>query len=446
MNVDVAEPEAGPRADGSGAGLRMPPGFHRLIAAQFCSALADNALLIVTIALLQARGLPGWLAPMLKFASTLSYVVLAPFVGPLADAMPKARLMAWANALKLLALLGLMAGGHPLLCFALLGCGAAAYAPAKYGLATELVPARQLVAANGWIEVSVVGAVLLGTVLGGLLVSDAAQAAAALALASLSGWTAPHALWPALAALLVVYGAASALNLGLPDSGARYAATGWHPALLARQFRAANRVLWADSRGGLSLAVTTLFWGVGATLQFAVLRWAVDALGMSLARAATLQAAVAVGVVLGAGVAGRCIALRQAHRVLPVGVVLGLVIALAALTAGRAAALPMLVLIGAIGGLLVVPMNALLQHRGQQLLTAGRSIAVQNFNENASILVMLAAYAGLLALGLAIVPLMALLGLATAALVGLLIWRERGATRVDGRSAGAVGVESAAQA
>ena len=408
------------------ANTRLPAGFHRLIAAQFFSALADNAVLIVGIALLQAQGQPGWLAPMLKFCATLSYVLLAPFVGPLADAVPKARLMAWMNAPKLLALLGLMAGAPALGCFALLVCGAAAYAPAKYGLATELVPAHQLVLANAWIEVSVVCAVLLGTVLGGLLVSQAAQHGAALGLAWALGWTAPHPLWPALAALLAVYGAASLLNLGLPDSGARYAGAGRHPALLLRQFISANRLLWQDRRGGLSLAVTTLFWGVGACLQFAVLRWAIDVPGLTLSQAASLQAAVALGVVAGAGTAGRCVTLAQVHRMLPVGLVLGLSISTAAFFDSRAAALPMLVLIGAIGGLLVVPMNALLQHRGQWLLTAGRSIAVQNFNENFSILAMLASYAGLLWLGVVIVPLMVVLGLATSALVGLLIWRERG--------------------
>ncbi len=437
MSADVPEPPLAcgasckaarvtPTADGP-----MPRGFHQLIAAQFCAALADNALLIVGIALLQAQGQPGWLAPMLKFCATLSYVVLAPFVGPLADAVPKARLMAWMNVLKLLALLGLMAGVPALVCFALLGCGAAAYAPAKYGLATELVPARRLVLANAWIEVSVVCAVLLGTVLGGLLVSQTAQDLAALGLARAVGWTAPHPLWPAMAALLAVYGAASLLNVGLPDSGARYAGAGRHPALLLRQFIKANRLLWQDRRGGLSLAVTTLFWGVGACLQFAVLRWAIDVLGLSLSQAASLQAAVALGVVAGAGTAGRCVTLAQAHHMLPVGLVLGLSISTAAFLGSRSAALPMLVLIGAIGGLLVVPMNALLQHRGQMLLTAGRSIAVQNFNENFSILVMLATYAGLLWLGVAIVPLMVLLGLATATLVALLIGRERGLTRRD---------------
>jgi MFS family permease len=402
----------------------LPRGFHRLIAAQFCSALADNALLIVVIALLQSRALPGWWAPMLKFSATLSYVLLAPFVGALADALPKARLMAWMNGLKVLALLGLMAGLNPLLCFALLGCASSAYAPAKYGLVTELVAPQRLVTANAWIEVSVVCAVLFGAVLGGLLVSDLVLQRLAPPIWAAVGLAAPHGLWLSLAALLLIYAGAALLNIGLPDSGARYPAASRRPDALSHEFFAANRLLWRDRRGGLSLAVTTLFWGVGATLQFAVLRWASDVLGLPLSQAATLQAAVAVGVVAGASWAGRNVALGQAHRVLPVGIVLGIAIALAALVESRAAAMGMLVLVGAVGGVLVVPMNALLQHRGQRLLTAGRSIAVQNFNENLSMLLMLAAYAGLLAADITIVRLMVLLGSLVALLVGLLLWHD----------------------
>jgi len=410
---------------------RLPAGFHRLIAAQFSSALADNALLIVTMALLHQRGLPAWWAPMLKFCSTLSYVLLAPLVGPLADAGPKARLMGWMNALKGLAVLGLLAGVNPLACFALVGLGAAAYAPAKYGLVTELVSPAQLVAANAWIEVSVVGAVLLGTVLGGGLVGETFRLLVLpLALPWLPTGSVPDAppAWAlklALGLVLGVYGISALLNRGLPDSGARYPRTVLHPRPLLRQFAQANRRLWRDPQGGLSLAVTTLFWGVGATLQFAVLRWAVDVLGLPLSQAAALQAAVAVGVVAGASLAGRLFEMTRALRLLPLGIVLGALIATAAACRSLASALPLLMTVGVVGGLLVVPMNALLQHRGQSLLSAGRSIAVQGFNENLCILGMLATYTALLAADVAIVPLMGLLGAAVVALMSALWWRAQ---------------------
>jgi MFS family permease len=395
----------------------MPTGFYRLIAAQFVSALSDNALLIVAIAWLQQMGWPGWWAPLLKFNFTVAYVVLAPFVGPLADSLPKQRLMMAMNALKVLGVAALLAGLNPLLAFAVIGVGAAAYAPAKYGLVTEMVAPRMLVLANGWIEVSTVCAVLLGAVLGGVLISPWA-AASALQLAPAVG-----PLHAAAALLLAGYALAAVLNLGIPDSGTRYRRAHRAPRALWRAFWRGQRRLWQDAEGGLSMAATTLFWGAAAVLQFAVLRWAVERLGLPLDRAAYLQAVVAVGIVGGAALAARWVPLAQATRVLPLGVAMGVLVPLVAWVPSWQTALPLLALVGALGGALVVPLNALLQHRGHALLTAGRSIAVQNFNENLSVLVMLGVYAGLLALGVDIRAIMAGLGLLVAGAVGWLAWR-----------------------
>ncbi|KNZ33707.1 MAG: major facilitator transporter [Methylibium sp. NZG] len=412
----------------------MPAGFYLIIAAQFTSALADNALLIVAVARLQELGLPGWWAPLLKFTFTLSYVLLAPWVGPLADAVPKARLMAWMNALKFAGVVLLLVGVHPLLSFAVVGLAAAAYAPAKYGLITETVRPELLVAANGWIEVSIVCAVLLGTVTGGLLVSPWVLGAqwsseliqiAQAAVPALHGIT---SLAVPVAVVLALYLVAGGLNLGIPDSGKRYPSSWAGPRTMLRDFMAGNRLLWADREGGLSLAVTTLFWGAGATLQFIVLKWAQDALGLGLDRAAYLQGVVAIGVVAGAAVAGRWIALHRATRVLPMGVAMGLLVPCMAAVDTLMVAVPLLAVIGACAGFFVVPMNALLQHRGCRLLTAGRSIAVQGYNENLSILAMLATYAALLAAGVGIGWLIVLLGLLVAAVMCLLILRDRRAT------------------
>jgi MFS family permease len=400
----------------------MPAGFHLIIAAQFASALADNGLLIVTIALLSEQGLPLWWAPLLKFVFTIAYVVLAPFVGPLADAFPKARLMACMNGVKMLAVAALLLGVNPLVAFAIAGLGAAAYAPAKYGLITELVPPDKLVRANGWVEVSVVCAALLGAVLGGVLVNtEIVDALQALPLAW--GLTGSSQLHPSLMVLLLIYVVAGVLNIGIPRSGARYPVGAVHPVVLMKDFWGAQRTLWRDTDGGLSLAVTTIFWGLGATLQFVVLKWASDVLHLPLDQSAFLQAAVAVGVILGATVAGRWIALHQARRVLPAGVLLGLLMPIIAQVPSVWVALPMLAFVGFVGGILVVPLNALLQHRGFILLSAGRSVAVQGFNENLSVLFMLGIYAALVAIDLPIVPLMTLLGMAIALAMGLLIWR-----------------------
>jgi MFS family permease len=398
----------------------MPPGFHLIIGAQFASALADNALLIVTIALLHDQGLPVWWAPMLKLVFTISYVVLAPFVGPLADAFPKARLMAWMNGVKMLGVAALLLGFNPLVAFAIAGFGAAAYAPAKYGLITEMVAPGQLVRANGWVEVSIVCAALLGAVLGGVLVNTAIVETLNSHLHD-AGVTGLARLQPSLLLLLLVYGVAGLLNVGIPHSGARYPASTINPMVLIHDFWRANRTLWRDPEGGLSLAVTTIFWGLGATLQFVVLKWAGDVLLLPLDQSAYLQAAVAVGVVIGAALAGRWVGLQYARRVLPAGVLLGLMMPVMAQVAVVWAALPLLALIGMVGGILVVPLNALLQHRGFTLLSAGRSVAVQGFNENLSVLCMLAVYAALIALEMPIVPLMSLFGLSIALAMGLLI-------------------------
>lgn len=428
--VTSSEPGTARRPAALPAGAALPHGFLRLIAAQFVSALADNALLILAIAWLAALGQPGWWAPLLKFSFTLSYVLLAPVVGPLADAWPKTRLMAWMNALKLLGVLALALQVHPVAAYALVGLGAAGYAPAKYGLITEWVRPELLVRANGWIEVCVVCAALFGTVLGGLLVSPGwLQSGAVRALLPPQRPVAEAhdlaALTISLAVIGLLYAGSAWLQRAVPDSGVRYPAAQRHPRRLLQDFRRANRQLWADPLGGLSLSVTTLFWGVGATLQFAVLRWAGQALGLSLAQAAYLQAVVAVGVMAGAALAGRFVPMSRARSVLPVGVLLGLGTAAAALVDQLHLAIAMLALVGAIGGVLVVPMNALLQHRGHQLLTAGRSIAVQGYNENLSILVMLSAYAALVAVDVDIVAFMVGFGLLIAAAMAALMLHHR---------------------
>lgn len=405
----------------------MPPGFMLLIGAQFVSALADNALLILTMAALDALQFAPWWTPALKWVFIAFYVALAPFVGPLADAMPKARLMAWMNLVKFLGAALLLFGLNPVLAYALVGLGAAAYAPAKYGLVTELVAPAQLVRANAWIEVSVVSAALFGVVLGGFLVSASltqSSLAQSLGQGLPTASTALAHLGLPLLLLLGLYGLAGLLNLGVPRSTAIYARSPRHPWLLCRAFWRDNRILWRDRLGGLSLAVTALFWSVGACLQFLVLRWAQHALGLPLSQAAYLQAVIAVGVVIGAFAASRWVTLQGARTTLPMGLALGLMMPLLALCQTVWVAVPVLALAGALGGWMVVPLNALLQHRGATVLTAGRSIAVQGFNENAGVLLGLAIYAALVHLDVSVLGLLWGFGLGISALLALLMrWR-----------------------
>ena len=401
----------------------MTRGIGFLIAAQFVSGLADNALLIVAMARLAELGQSAWLAPLLRAVFTLAYVLLAPFVGALADRWPKARVMLAANGLKALACALMALALDPLLAFALAGVGAAVYSPAKYGLVTELSPPEQLVHANGWLEVTTVGAIILGTALGGALVGPLLQWDAARAL----GHALPvgTALGAALMVVLGLYAVAGALNLLIPASGTPlHAMQASFSALLAR-FAHAQRTLWRDAQGGLSLGVTTLFWGAGATLQFVVLAWAQDNLSLSLSHAAYLQGVVAIGIGVGALAAGRWVRLHQAPRVLQLGVLMGACVPLLTLVHSVSVAAPLLAAVGALAGFFVVPMNALLQHRGQQLLGAGESIAVQNFNENLSVLAMLGAYAALQMTGWPLHRTVFALGSVVALGVLSVMWRYR---------------------
>ena len=409
----------------------MPKGFYFLIGAQFASSLADNALLILGIYFLHEQGYPGWWAPLLKFSLTLAYVLLASVVGPLADAFRKHRLMAVMNALKILGVVMLLAGAHPVFAFATIGLAASVYAPSKYGLVTESVPPSLLVRANAWLEVSVVLSVILGIALGGALTGIIEswpdfQMDKPMATSS-SFWVHTQTV-SAMAVIVFVYMISAFLNLGLKPMAKPVALVplSLH-SVRPSTFWKSNQKLWRDPLGGLSLYVTTLYWGVGAVMQFAVLVWAQQTLGMSLKSGAYFQVVVAVGVITGAFIAGRQFKLHSARQALPWGVLLAVQLPLIVVISNIWAAIVLLLCVGIAGGMLLVPMNALLQHRGMQVLSAGRSIAVQGFNENLCVLIMLASYSALLAYGVSLAVIMLLVAtllVAGIAPLCLFLWRQ----------------------
>ena len=396
-----------------------------VMAAQALSSVADNALLIAAIGLIADLSGPDWMAPMMKWWFALAYVVLAAFVGAFADSFPKGRVMFATNALKTLGCLMMFSYGafglnhlHQLMlifvAYTVVGVGAAAYSPAKYGIVTEMLPPDLLVKGNSWIEGLTVLSVIVGTVLGGLLISPAVS----IWLMSFD-WVdtlVDNSAQSAILVIGVVYIAAAICNLLIPDTHAFYPRQQTHPAALFRNFWRYVRILWSDKLGQISLAVTTLFWGAGATLQFIVIEWGAQHLGYRLDQASILMGVAAFGTVIGAVTAGR-VPLRKALAVLPVGVAMGLVVLLMPLIYDPWAVYVLLLLIGALSGFFVVPMNALLQHRGHVLLSAGHSIAVQNFNEQLNILLMLAAYSLMLWLGLPINGIIALFGILVACLM-----------------------------
>ena len=370
----------------------MPFGFYIIMAAQFFSALADNALLIVAIAALREMHAPPSYEPLLKTFFTVSYVALAAFVGAFADSMPKGRVMFISNTIKIIGCAMMFFHVHPLVAYAVVGLGAAAYSPAKYGILTEYLPHRLLVIANGWIEGLTVGAIILGVVIGGTLI----QPAVALKLLSfdfpLIETGIDSAGEMALGFVGVFYIIASLFNLYVPDTGVDHKVLHKNPWYLIREFNHCLILLWRDRLGQISLAVTTLFWGAGATLQFIVIKWAEVSLNLDLSKSSMLQGVVAVGVAIGAIAAAKAITLRKSVRVIPLGIAMGLIVLVMNFVHHTWLAVPLLIFIGALSGYFVVPKNALLQHRGHILMGAGHSIAVQNFNENLSILIMTGLY------------------------------------------------------
>jgi LPLT family lysophospholipid transporter-like MFS transporter len=420
----------------------MKKGFYTIMAAQFFSSLADNALLIAAIAMLLQLDGPSWLTPLLKFFFTISYVVLAFAVGAFADSMPKGRVMFVTNMIKVVGCvlilfneflrIGDMHGYWlVLLAYAVVGLGAAAYSPAKYGILTELLPPEQLVIANAWIEGLTVASIVLGNVVGGMLIGPKISATLLkfdFPFIDTSVNTPPEA---AIVVIAIIYVIAGVFNLAIPDTGARYPHQERKPGRLMLDFSRCFGILWRDKLGQISLAVTTLFWGAGACLNLMVIKWAESHLKLPLEQGAMLVGVFALGTAVGAILAARYVPLKRAVRILPVGVLMGITVISMVSLKWMPAVYMVLILIGAMAGFFVVPMNALLQHRGHVLMSAGHSIAVQNFNENASILVMLAVYSLMLRLDMRIQSIVVVFGIFVSASIWLVMQWNAANHRAD---------------
>jgi LPLT family lysophospholipid transporter-like MFS transporter len=403
----------------------MNAGFYIIMAAQFFSSLADNALLVAAIQMLRDLDSPAWMTPALKQCFVISYVLLAPVVGAFADSMPKGRVMLFTNGVKIVGCSLMLFTLHPLVAYAIVGLGAAAYSPAKYGILTELLPAKQLVVANGWIEGTTVASIILGVLLGGVLISGPVSSA-------LLAIDIPHIetgiVTPPQAAISVImaaYAIAAIFNWYIPDTGVDHRAPSKNPVFLIREFAHCCALLWRDKLGQISLATTTLFWGAGATLQFIVIDWAATHLCYNLSRASYLQGVVAVGIALGAVAAAKFISLKNAVKVLPLGVLMGVSVIAMIFVQRLEMSVILMTLIGGLAGFFVVPMNAMLQHRGHVLMGAGHSIAVQNFNENIGVLLMLTVYALIVHFGLSTNTVIVLFGLLVAGAMLLIMLRHR---------------------
>ncbi len=398
----------------------MKKGFYTIMSAQFFSSLADNALFVAAVEMLRTNGSAEWQRAALVPMFALFYVVLAPFVGAFADAVPKGKVMFISNTIKVVGCLSMLVGVHPLAAYAIVGLGAAAYSPAKYGILTELLPPSQLVKANGWIEGLTIASIILGAVFGGQLLGERASSMLLsfdMPFIDTGIDTAPEA---AIAFMVVLYGIAALFNLRIPRTDAPLQPLNASTTGLVREFASCNSRLWQDKLGQISLGMTTLFWGVSGNMRYIVFAWAAAALGYGTTQASALAGVVAIGTAVGAVVASMAVRLDKATNVIPLGVAMGLLMLVLNFIDRLWLAVPFLILLGGVGGYLVVPMNALLQHRGHNLMGAGRSIAVQNFNEQACILGLGALYTILTRFGVSAFGSITVFGLTVAGIMVLI--------------------------
>ncbi|ECB6676337.1 lysophospholipid transporter LplT [Salmonella enterica subsp. enterica serovar Kottbus] len=385
-------------------------GMLSVIVAQFLSAFGDNALLFATLALLKAQFYPDWSQPVLQMVFVGAYILFAPFVGQIADSFAKGRVMMVANGLKLAGAAGICLGVNPFVGYTLVGIGAAAYSPAKYGILGELTTGDKLVKANGMMEASTIAAILLGSVAGGVL----------------ADW---HVI-AALVACALAYAGAVAANLFIPKLVAARPGQSWRLSAMTRSFFSACVVLWRNGETRFSLVGTGLFWGAGVTLRFLLVLWVPLALGITDNATPTyLNAMVAVGIVVGAGAVAKLVTLETVSRCMPAGILIGVVVAIFSLQHALLPAYALLLLIGMLGGFFVVPLNALLQERGKKSVGAGNAIAVQNLGENSAMLLMLGLYSLAVLVGVPAVAIGIGFGVLFAlAIAALWIWQRRQAS------------------
>ncbi|EDO2740669.1 lysophospholipid transporter LplT [Salmonella enterica subsp. enterica serovar Anatum] len=385
-------------------------GMLSVIVAQFLSAFGDNALLFATLALLKAQFYPDWSQPVLQMVFVGAYILFAPFVGQIADSFAKGRVMMVANGLKLAGAAGICLGINPFVGYTLVGIGAAAYSPAKYGILGELTTGDKLVKANGLMEASTIAAILLGSVAGGVL----------------ADW---HVI-AALVACALAYAGAVAANRFIPKLVAARPGQSWRLSAMTRSFFSACVVLWRNGETRFSLVGTGLFWGAGVTLRFLLVLWVPVALGITDNATPTyLNAMVAVGIVVGAGAAAKLVTLETVSRCMPAGILIGVVVAIFSLQHALLPAYALLLLIGMLGGFFVVPLNALLQERGKKSVGAGNAIAVQNLGENSAMLLMLGLYSLAVLVGVPAVAIGIGFGVLFAlAIAALWIWQRRQAS------------------
>lgn len=375
-------------------------GMMSVLLAQFFSALADNAILIAAIAIVKSQDMAN-LVPLLQESFVVPFILLAPYVGQIADGFPKGRVMLVGNLVKLVGALAMVAGANPLTAYGMIGIGAAMYSPAKYGILAQMFSPSTLVRANGMMEGSTIVAILLGVLLG--------------------GWLADHSLQWAFIGVVTAYGVAAFANLFIPLLPAENADASFHPGMLAKKFFVSLSMMFKNPDARFSLLGTSVFWGSGTTLRLMLFAWVPAALLITDNQTpANLMGAVSIGIVVGAVGAGLWVSLANVNRALLGGLLLGPFILVLAFVHDLALAYVLMIAIGICGGFFVVPLNALLQERGHETIGAGNALAVQNFAENIAMLVFVSGYSLATAAGISIALTIVGFGLLLLEILGVL--------------------------
>jgi MFS transporter, LPLT family, lysophospholipid transporter len=345
------------------------------LGAQFLSAFGDNALLFAALALIRQESYPAWSGPLLQAFFVGAYILLAPLVGVFADARPKGSVMLYANTLKFVGGLGLCLHVNPFASYALVGAGAAANSPAKYGILSELVVPAQLVKANSLLEASTIAAILLGAIAGG----------------ALTDWS----IEGALTAITACYAASALSAVLVPRAKQRTTPSTINYSLVpvVKSFASKTHLLLRSPNARLAVIGTSLFWGAGAALRFLVIAWVPVALKVdNNSLPGFLTGMVAAGIVVGAALAARLVPLQHVHRALPAGILIGVGVCVLPLVTTQSLAFTVMAFVGVCSGFFVVPLDALLQREGKNGVGAGSAIAIQNMFENLSMLALVSGY------------------------------------------------------
>jgi len=382
--------------------ILLSRGMVATMFAQFFSAFADNALLFAILALIKTLHYPQWSQSVLQMVFVVAFIISAPFVGQIADRFSKGQVMLCANAVKLFGALIICTGISPFLGYLLVGIGAAGYSPAKYGILGELTSGDNLVKANGLIEASTIAAILLGSVVG--------------------GYIADFDVFLSIVTCVLMFAIAMIANLFIPKLAPAKAGLSWNIGLMIRSFIQSAKILLSYRQARITLIGTSLFWGAGITLRFLLIDWVPVALKISDNKtAAILNAVVAIGIVIGAGLAAKFVSMKHSMRCIPAGILMGIAVICFSLQNNIITSYLLLVVIGMLGGYFLVPLNALLQNLGKQTIGAGSAIAVQNCGEYSGMMIMLGLYSITVALGVSTI----LIGISFGclfALAILLLW------------------------